>query len=232
MGRWRIPDTGLARAPQGVHFALAVGLPTGFVHASVYMLTGEGPSWPLAPLGLLYAAVLALWAPWRLHTRQGLALKAWFWVVPTLALWAAMTLAGSSLLWFGVAFVQGQLAVLWAGQLASRARLFRLLEGVPEGLELEEKFRDLQLDANFSRGNHAALSSSLVVLAALAVGFAAVSPVRGPGPGLVLAVLLMGCSSWASSCASTAAKWLPSFTGTDTPGPTSSPLWAGPCSWR
>jgi hypothetical protein len=142
---------------------------------------------------LVYAAIMALWTPWRLHTRQGFALKLWFWVVPTLGLWAAMTQAGSPVLWFGVAFVEGQLAVLWAGQLASRARLFRLLDGVPEGPQLEEKFRDLQLDANFSRGNHAALSSSLVVMAVLAVGFAAVSRVPGPGTGIVLAVFLTGC---------------------------------------
>jgi hypothetical protein len=204
MARSSIPDAAPGLAPQGVHFALSVGLPTAAALVAEWWLSGP-PSWPLAPVALVYTAVLALWSPWRLRTRQGPLLKVWFWIVATAALWVALAAAeglpwprtlgfeGRHALWFGVAFAQGQLAVLWAGQLASRARLFQLIEGIPEGRALEERVRDFQLDADYSRANHGALTASLIGLSVSAVVLSVVTPARARAvsTGLLVAFLVL-----------------------------------------
>jgi len=197
-----IPEVVPLKAPQGVHLLLAVGLPTLFVVAAQWWLSGQGPSWPQAPAGLIYTVLLAFWAPWSQRSRQGSFLKLWIWLVATLGLWAALagfdglpwphTFApeGRHLIWFGVGFAQGQLAVLWAGQLAPRARLFQLIEGVPEGRDLEERVRDFQLDADFSKANQAALSASLATMAVVAVWLAA-SPQGTPAFSAALLVVFL-----------------------------------------
>jgi len=127
-------------------------------------------------------------------------LKFWFWIVATLLLYGALalvegrpwpeTLAFDSLhsLWFLQGFFQGQLTALWAGQLASRARLYQLIEGQSSGRALESRVRDFQLDADFSKTNEATLSASLGILATLAVGLATFSPFGAGGLSVALAV--------------------------------------------
>ena len=188
MARYSIPEIVPLKAPQGVHFLLAWGIPGIFSALIVFWLTGQGPGWPWFPLGATYAALLVFWTTWRSHTHQGPLLKLWTWIIVTLALfggcaWAeglpwprTFSLEGYHTLWFFLCFAQGQLAALWAGQLVSRARLFQLVQGVPEGKVLEERVRDFQLDADFSQANHNNLASSLAVLGALAVVGASVSP--------------------------------------------------------
>ncbi len=200
-----IPDAGPLRAPQGVHLLLAVGMPTLFVTLGEWLVTGQTPAWPRAPLGLAYAVLMAFWSSWRLRTHQGTALRLWLWLVFTLTLWALMSVLeglpwprtfdaqGLHPLWFAVAFVQGHLAVLWAGQLASRGRLFQLIEGLPEGPVLEERVRDFQLDADYSQANHATLSASLVVLGvtALVLGVVASPQSSGLSSSVVAAFLVL-----------------------------------------
>lgn len=194
---WFIPDPQPLKAPQGVHLALSVGIPFLFIALCLWWVLGRTPSWPEA-LGLLYASGLAFWAAWRVRSRQGPLLKLWIWVVATLALWVGQSLVGGQPwtgvfalegthgIWFCVAFVQGQLTAVWSGELASRARLFQLIEGFSEGRVLEERVREFQLDADFSRGQQATLSVSLAVMGCLAVGLVAFSPARHPGVSVAL----------------------------------------------
>lgn len=195
-----IPEMGPLRAPQGIHLLLAVGVSAAFWNLAVFWVTGSGPSWPAAPLGMVYAVVLGLWAPWRQRTHQGPLLKLWFWVVATLALYGALALIEGRpwpetfglnslhMLWFLPGFLQGQLTALWAGQLTSRARLYQLIEGIPQGKALEDRVRDFQLDADFSRSNEATLSASLIVLCVATLAMATFSPFGSGGASTVLAV--------------------------------------------
>ena len=189
-----IPDPGPFRAPQGVHLLLAVGIPTVFSLLAVFWTTGQGPgSWALP--NAAYTLLLAFWAPWRLRTRQGPFLKFWLWLMLSLLLYGFLVLfwGGVAILWFLVGFLQGQLAAFWAGQLASRARLFHLLEGIPEGLPLEERVRDFQLDADFSQTHQTALTTSLVLIGSAAVGLATISRYGTGGltAGLLAAFLVL-----------------------------------------
>jgi hypothetical protein len=171
----------------------------------VFWVAGLGPSLSGTLPGTVYAALLVFWASWRQRTHQGLFLKFWFWALASLALYGVLaleegrpwpetfTLWGPHLFWFFLGFFQGQLAAVWAIQLAPRARLFQLIEGIPEGRELEARVRDFQLDADFSRANQAALTSSLGFLSTALVVLAAWSP-HGRGPlsaGLLAGFLLV-----------------------------------------
>lgn len=198
-----IPEVAGLRAPQGVHLALAVGISSTFWNLTWFWLTGSGLGWPMVSLGLAYTLVLAFWAPWRQRTHQGPLLKFWFWVVATLLLYGALALVegrpwpltfaldGFHSLWFAEGFLQGQLAALWAGQLASRARLYHLIEGVAPGKSLEDRVRDFQLDADFSKSNEATLSASLGILASLAVVMATFSPFGSGGLSVALAAAFL-----------------------------------------
>lgn len=194
-----IPEATPLRAPQGVHLLLSVGVSAVFWNLAWFWLSGSGPSWPGAPLGLLYAVFLGFWAPWRQRTRQGPLLKFWLWLVMTLLLYGALAFAegrpwpqtlgydGVHSLWFLQGFLQGQVTALWAGQLTSRARLYQLIEGVPTGKVLEDRVREFQLDADFSKANAATLSASLAILATVAVALATFSPFGTGGLSAALA---------------------------------------------
>lgn len=191
MGPSSIPEILPLKAPQGVHLALSVGVPTAFLAPAVFWVTGWSPLAPGFLLATGYTLLLALWAPWRHRSSQGPLLKFWVWAVATLAFFGAQLWVPGGLVWMLAGFVQGQLGALWAGQLASRARLFQLLEGIPEGRALEERVRDFQLDADFSRANQGALVGSLVTLGVSAVGLAQFSSFGRPAltPGLLAAFL-------------------------------------------
>jgi hypothetical protein len=175
----RPPEAGPFHAPQGVHLALSVGLPTAFSALAAFWMAGALPNLPQA-VNLGYTVLTAFWASWRLRTRQGPWPRLWLWLVLTAGCYAGQSwlegipwprtfaLEGPHLLWFCLGLFQGQVAALWAGQLASRARLFQLIEGVPDGKPLEAVIRDYQLDADFSRGNRAVLTASLALLLVLA----------------------------------------------------------------
>ena len=199
-----IPESTPFQPPQGIHLLIALGVPTLAAHLAVFWVTGLGPTLAGSLPGAVYAVVLVFWASWRQRTHQGMFLKFWLWAVTTGGLYAVVsleearpwpetfTLWGPHLFRFFLALVQGQYAALWTAQLAPRARLFQLIEGFPEGKELEARVRDFQLDADFSKANQAALSSSLAFLSAGLTVLAAWSPHgRGLGSALLLAGFLL-----------------------------------------
>jgi len=206
MARSPIPEALAFTPPQGVHLAVAAGLPTLLAALGVFWVTGQGPwSWP-ALWGALYALTLALWAPWRQRTKQGLWLQAWLYVVPSLAYYAVLagslgvpwfgftSLEGPHTAWFLLGLGQGGLAALWAGRLAPRARLHQLIAGIPDGPALEERVRDFQVDADFSRGDQAALAASLAAQGLAATLLACFEPpARAPVGTLLLAGFLVLC---------------------------------------
>ncbi len=185
------PEAGPFHAPQGVHLLVAVGLPTVFTVLAAYWITGAGPNLAQA-VNLVYTVLAAFWAAWRLRTKQGAWSRVWLWLVLTTGCYAGQSLCeglpwprtfafeGTHLIWFCLGVFQGQIAVLWAGQLASRARLFQLVAGVPDGKALEAVVREYQLDADFSRGNQAVLTASLALLAVLAATLVSMTPFGKP----------------------------------------------------
>lgn len=193
------PDFTSWRAPQGMHLALALTIPGCFGTLVMFWLTGSGPNWPEFPVALGYSLALGIWAPWRRWTHQALSLKVWFWLVLTGGLYALFAWIdgvpwprtfgpeGRHVFWFSGAFVQGQITAFWTGQLASRARLFLVIEGIPSGHSLEERIRDFQVDADFSRANEAALNTSLAVMSVVVALLAATSPYGFGGLSMVLA---------------------------------------------
>lgn len=200
-----IPKFRPLMAPQGVHLLMAVGVPGVFCGLAVYWLTGTAPFGGEEVAGLVYAAALAFWASWRLRTHQGPWLSLWFWIILTGIHYGIVGLLGGrpwpapflfdglSLFLWAAGFLQGILTGVWAGQLASRARLHQLLEGIPEGPALEERVRDFQLDADFSGANQSALAGSLVGMGASAVALASFFPRGGALTPLLLALFLGVC---------------------------------------
>jgi len=83
---------------------------------------------------------------------------------------------GDHVFWFCSVVVPGQLSAFWSSHLASRARLFQLIEGLPSGPLLEQRIHDFQLDANFSNANEAALQWSTGILVVLAAAAVVLSP--------------------------------------------------------
>jgi hypothetical protein len=175
-------------------------MPSLFCALAVFWSSGSALAWPQSPLAMVYTVAMALWTPWRMTSHQGPLIKSWLWVMLTLLYYLALaliegvpwpdtfSLKGSHALWFLAGFVQGQLGVLWAGQLAPRARLFLLIQEIPEGKRLEDRVRDFQLDADFSQTNLRTLSASLVVMG----GAAAVSASASFGHRILTAGLLFG----------------------------------------
>ena len=85
------PEAAPFHAPQGVHLALAVGLPAAFCGLCAYWLSGTGPSWPQG-VNLLYAFFVSLWSSWRLRTKQGPWLRLWLWIALSLCCFAVQGL--------------------------------------------------------------------------------------------------------------------------------------------
>jgi hypothetical protein len=185
------PEPGPFHAPQGVHLALAVGLPTAFSALTAFWAAGVTPNWPQA-VNLGYTVLVAFWSSWRLRTKQGPWSRLWLWIMLTLGCYAGQSafdhlawprtfaFEGPHLLWFGLGLFQGQVAALWAGQLAARARLFQLIQGVPDGKPLEAVVREYQLDADFSRTNRSVLTASLALLVVVAAVLASVTQFGQP----------------------------------------------------
>ena len=169
-------------APQGLHHALAVGMPAWALGLVVWLAWQAWP-WPVLLVGLVHSLLQSFWAQWKANTHRDPLLRFWLWLALHGALVGVLLLVDGNLWWawaLGLT-VQGQLTVLWQRALVGRARLFRQLEGVPDGPALEARVHDFHVDADFSQNDRRDLLASLGILVVLVVAVAANLP-RGQTP--------------------------------------------------